>query len=226
VAGRATKARNRQRRADVSLRILLADDHQIVRQGLRSLLEREGFQVVAEARDGPEAVQQGQTLTPDIAILDLLMPLLNGVDAARSILDASPRTRVILLTMHTEEHQIAAALRVGIRGYLVKTQAAEDLIDAIRAVTRGEIYLSPGVSRFVVEAYLGGRERPVDPLTPRERQVLQLVAEGKTSKEIAVLTGLTVKTTESYRTRIMEKLEIHDTASLVRYAIRQGIIQP
>jgi two-component system, NarL family, response regulator NreC len=208
------------------VRVLLADDHQIVRQGFRALLEQEGFEVVAEATNGQEAVRQAQALNPEIAILDLVMPLLNGVDAARSILEACPRTRVILLTMHTEEHQIAAALRAGIRGYLVKTQAAEDLVEAIREVARGEIYLSPGVSRVVVDAYLAGGDRPQDPLTPRERQVLQLVAEGKTSKEVAVVLGLTVKTAESYRTRIMEKLDLHDTASLVRYAIRQGLIQP
>jgi len=207
-------------------RVLLADDHQIVRQGFRALLEREGLPVVAEATNGREAVEMAQALNPDVAVLDLSMPILNGLEAAREILQACPRTRVVLLTMHTEEHQIAAALRIGIRGYLVKTQAAEDLVQAIKDVARGEIYLSPGVSRVVVEAYLAGSDRPEDPLTPRERQVLQLVAEGKTSKEVAALMGLTVKTAESYRTRIMEKLDIHDTAGLVRYAIRRGIIQP
>src|SRR6266545_3651040 len=184
-------------------RILLADDHQIVRQGFKALLEREGLPVVAEATNGREAVELAQALNPDVAVLDLSMPVLNGLEAAREILQACPRTRVVLLTMHTEEHQIAAALRIGIRGYLVKTQAAEDLVQAIRDVARGEIYLTPG-----------------------ERQVLQLVAEGKTSKEVAALMGLSVRTAEFYRTRIMEKLDIHDTAGLVRYAIRQGIIQP
>src|SRR6266545_3427652 len=200
---------------EMPFRVLLADDHQIVRQGFRALLEREGLPVVAEATNGREAVELAQALNPDVAVLDLSMPVLNGLEAAREILQACPRTRVVLLTMHTEEHQIAAALRIGIRGYLVKTQAAEDLVQAI-----------PGVSRVVVEAYLAGSDRPEDPLTPRERQVLQLVAEGKTSKEVAALMGLTVKTAESYRTRIMEKLDIHDTAGLVRYAIRRGIIQP
>ncbi len=207
-------------------RILLADDHQIVRQGFKALLEREGLPVVAEATNGREAVELAQALNPDVAVLDLSMPVLNGLEAAREILQACPRTRVVLLTMHTEEHQIAAALRIGIRGYLVKTQAAEDLVQAIRDVARGEIYLSPGVSRVVVEAHLAGADRLEDPLTPRERQVLQLVAEGKTSKEVAALMGLSVRTAEFYRTRIMEKLDIHDTAGLVRYAIRQGIIQP
>jgi DNA-binding NarL/FixJ family response regulator len=210
----------------MAIRIVLADDHEIVRQGFRALLEREGFEVVGEATNGREAVQMARAQNPDVAVLDLVMPLLNGVDAAIEILQTCTRTRVILLTMHTEEHQIVAALRVGIRGYLVKTQAAEDLVQAIREVVRGEVYLSPGVSRVVVDAYLAGSNAPSDPLTPRERQVLQLVAEGKTSKEIAVLLELTPKTAESYRTRIMEKLDIHETAGLVRYAIRQGLIQP
>ena len=207
------------------LRILLADDHQIVRQGLRSLLEQEGFLVVAEATNGQEAIVEAQALNPDVAILDLVMPLLNGIDAGRKIIETCPRTAVILLTMHGEEHQISAALHAGIRGYLVKTQAAEDLVHAIREVARGETYMSPGVSRVVVESYLSGRVRLTDPLTPRERQVLQQVAEGRSSKEIASQMGLTAKTAESYRARIMDKLNIHDTAGLVRYAIRQGLVQ-
>jgi two-component system, NarL family, response regulator NreC len=208
------------------LRIIVADDHYIVRHGLRALLEREGFVVVGEATNGAEAVELAKTLKPDVAVFDLVMPLRNGLDAAREILQAGVATRIILLTMHTEEHQVAAALRAGIRAYLLKTQAAEDLVHAIREVTRGQIYLSPGISRMVIDGYLSGTPAGGDPLAPRERQVLQLVAEGKTSKEIAVLLGLTVKTAESYRTRLMEKLDIHDTAGLVRYAIRQGLIDP
>jgi two-component system, NarL family, response regulator NreC len=208
------------------IRILLADDHEIVRQGFRALLERAGFEVVGEAANGQEAVRLAQSLSPDVAVLDLAMPLLNGLDAARVILRDCPSTRVILLTMHTEEHQIVAALRAGVRGYLVKTQAAEDLVQAIRDVAQGEIYLSPRVSKVFVEGYLSRDEPAADPLSPRERQVLQLVAEGKTSKEVATLLGLTAKTAESYRSRIMEKLDIHETAGLVRYAIRSGLIQP
>jgi two-component system response regulator NreC len=206
-------------------RILLADDHQIVRQGFRAVLEQEGFEVVGEAQDGEEAVRLTRSLRPDVAVLDLAMPLLNGLDAAREIVK-SGETRVILLTMHAEEHQIVAALRAGVRGYLVKTQAAEDLVQAIHDVARGEVYLSPRVSRVFVEGYLTGNQVPADPLTPRERQIVQLVAEGRTSKEIASLLGLSVKTAESYRARIMTKLDIHDTAGLVRYAIRQGLVQP
>lgn len=208
------------------LRIMLADDHSIVRQGLRLLLEREGMQVVAEAADGREAVRLAQAHKPDVAVLDLMMPLLNGLEAGREILRSGAAKGAILLTMHTEEHQIAAALRAGIRGYLLKTQAGEDLVHAIRDVFRGEVYLSPGVSQVVVDGYLHGGLPAGDTLAPRERQVLQLVAEGKTSKEIATLLGLTVKTAESYRAKLMEKLDLHDTAALVRYAIRHGIIDP
>jgi DNA-binding NarL/FixJ family response regulator len=210
----------------MSFRVVLADDHHIVRQGLRVLLEKEGLKVVAEAENGRDAVQLAQQHKPDVVVLDLMMPLLNGLEAGREILHNRYASAAILLTMHTEEHQIAMALRAGIRGYLLKTQAAEDLVQAIREVIRGEIYLSPGVSRIVVDGYLSGERPGVDPLAPRERQVLQLVAEGKTSKEIAVVLGLTVKTAESYRARVMEKLDVHETAGLVRYAIRHGLIDP
>jgi DNA-binding NarL/FixJ family response regulator len=210
----------------MALRILLADDHPIVRQGFKALLEREGFEVVAEAANGEEAVRAAGKLSPDLAVLDLMMPILNGVDAGRQILRLCPSTRVILLTMHTEEHHVAAAMLAGFSGYVVKTQAAEDLVQAIREVSKGQVYLSPGVSRIVVDAYRAGKEAAADPLTPRERQVLQLVAEGHTSKMIAVALGISVKSAESYRTRLMEKLDIHDTAGLVRYAIRRGLVQP
>ena len=208
------------------MKVLIADDHQIVRQGLRMLLERERFTVVAEAVDGREAVRLAIDLRPDVAILDLTMPLLNGLEAAREVLRERGGTRVILLTMHAEEHQVAIALRAGVRGYVLKTQAAEDLTHAIRAVVAGQTYLSPAISSLVVDAYVSGERPAADPLAPRERQVLQLVAEGKTSKEIAAIMGLSVKTAESYRTRLMEKLEIHQTAGLVRYAIRNGIVDP
>lgn len=208
------------------VRIVLADDHQIVRQGLRALLVREGFQVLAEGANGAEAVKLAAELQPDVVILDLTMPLLNGLEAGRQILRARPETRVVLLTMHAEEHQIAEALRIGIRAYILKTQAAEDLVQAIRAVMSGQTYLSPGISSLVVKGFLSCPQAPADRLAPRERQVLQLVAEGKTSKEIAALMGLSVKTAESYRARVMEKLEIHETAGLVRYAIRHGLVEP
>jgi len=198
----------------------------MVREGLKMLLERAGFKVVGEASDGQEAVRRVRDLVPDVAVLDLAMPLLNGLEAAREILRDSPRTRPILLTMHTEDPYVTAALRVGVKAYVLKTQSGSDLVQAIQEVCRGRIYLSPGISRTVVEAYLAKTELPPDPLSPREREVLQLVAGGKTTKEIARLLGMGVKTAENHRTRILSKLDIHETAGLVRYAIRRGLINP
>ena len=206
--------------------ILLADDHPMFRQGLKALLEREGFEVLAEAADGHKAVRLARQLNPTVAVLDLGMPLLNGIDAARDIHKHAPETEVVLLTMYEEEAYVLEALRAGIRGYVLKAQAAADLVVAIREVMRGAVYLSPGISKTVVDAYMGKSELPPDPLTDRERQVLQLVAEGKTTKGVAEILGLSVKTADSHRTRIMQKLQIHETASLVRYAIRRGFIKP
>ena len=210
----------------MAIRVLLADDHAIVRQGLKSLLDKEGIDVIAEAADGQQAVKMVRELQPDVAVLDLAMPVLNGLDAAREILKMSTRTKPMLLTMHTEDHYVLEALRAGIRGYVMKNHSREDLVRAIIQVARGEVYLSPGLSEVVVHAYLNQSDYSADPLSGRERQVLQLVAEGNTTKKVASLLGLSVKTAESHRTRIMEKLDIHEIAGLVRYAIRQGIIQP
>jgi two-component system response regulator NreC len=205
-------------------RILLADDHVIVRQGFRVLLEREGLEVVAEAANGHEAVRLAGELLPDVAVLDFAMPLLNGLDAAKEIRRRSPRTRTILLTVHSEDHYVLEAVRAGVHGYVVKTQAAADLVQAIREIRGNAIYLSPTISRAVVEAYLDKATPPGDVLSSRERQVLQLVAEGKTTKEIAGVLGVSIKTADSHRARIMRKLDIHDTAGLVRFAIRRGLI--
>ena len=205
-------------------RILLADDHVIVRQGFRALLEREGLEVVAEAANGHEAVRLAGELLPDVAVLDFAMPLLNGLDAAKEIRRRSPRTRTILLTVHSEDHYVLEAVQAGVHGYVVKTQAAADLVQAIREIRGNAIYLSPTISRAVVEAYLDKAIPPGDVLSSRERQVLQLVAEGKTTKEIAGVLGVSIKTADSHRARIMRKLDIHDTAGLVRFAIRRGLI--
>jgi DNA-binding NarL/FixJ family response regulator len=207
------------------IQVLLADDHVVVRQSLKGFLEREGFRIVAEASDGHEAVRLAETLRPDVAVLDLSMPLLNGIDAAKEIARVSHRTRTVLLTMHTDDQFVIEALEAGIRGYVVKTQMAADLVQAIREVARGETYLSPSIADAVVDAVLSKADRSPNPLTPRERQVLQLVAEGKTTKEIAQILEMSVKTAESHRVHIMEKLDIHQTAGLVRYAIRRGVIQ-
>ena len=208
------------------IRVLLVDDHLMFRQGLKTLLEREGLDVIGEASDGREAIRLAQQLNPDVAVLDLVMPLLNGVDAAREITKVSRKTKPILLTMHTEDRYVIEALKAGITGYVLKTQAASDLVTAISEVFKGTTYLSPGVSGAVVAAYLAKSEIQQPSLTSRERQILQLVAEGKTTKEAASVLGVSVKTAESHRSSLMEKLSIHETAGLVRYAIRIGLIRP
>ena len=208
------------------LRVLLADDHVLVRQGLKSLLEREGFQVVGDASDGQEALRLATSLQPDIAVMDISMPILNGLNAAREMSRSCPKIKTILLTQHEESQYVSEAMEAGVKGYVLKNQVASDLLLAIRQVSRGQTYLSPGVSQAVVEAYHSKSEKPRNPLTSRERQVLQLIAEGKSTKDVASLLGISVKTAESHRTRLMHKLDIHETASLVLYAVRQGIVQP
>jgi DNA-binding NarL/FixJ family response regulator len=208
------------------IRVVLADDHVLVRESLKSLLEREGFQIVAEASDGQEALRRVESLKPDVAVVDISMPSLNGLEAARGIRNASPKTKTILLTQHDEEQYVSEALEAGVKGYVLKNQVSSDLIDAIRQVWRGEVYLSPRVSGAVMKAYRSKSEKFRDPLTARERQVLQLIAEGKSTKDVATVLSISVKTAESHRTRLMQKLDIHETASLVLYAVRRGIVQP
>jgi DNA-binding NarL/FixJ family response regulator len=206
------------------IRIVLADDHVIVRQGLRYILEEEGFQVVGETSNGQEAIRLAEKLCPDVAVLDVEMPVFNGIDATREIVKISPRTKTILLTMHRENHFVISGLRAGARGYLLKDRASEDLVQAVAEVTRGGIYLSPSISRVVVQAFLTLTEPNPDPLTVRERQVLQMVAEGNTCKDMARIIGISVHTVEGHRSQIMDKLNIHDVAGLVRYAVRNGLI--
>lgn len=209
------------------IRVLLADDHVIVREGLRALLAHEAdIQVVAEAGDGREALRLAQATRPDVAALDLSMPLLNGLEVARQMAGWKRGPRPILLTMHAEERYVLEALRAGVRGYVLKKQAAADLVRAIREAFAGSMYLSPGICAAVADAVRSPVPVPEDTLTPREREVLQLVAEGKTTKEIAAILGVSVKTADAHRTRLMQKLDIHDIANLTRFAIRQGIIQP
>jgi DNA-binding NarL/FixJ family response regulator len=210
----------------MALRVLLAEDEQIVRHGVRALLEQAGFEVVAEASDGREAIRLAERLRPDVAVLDLAMPNMNGTTAARELGRVAPETRTVVLTAHSGDEEVLAALEAGGKGYVLKTEATADLVRALHEVARGHTYLSPGISATVVEASLESRDRRADPLTPREKEVLQLIAEGKATKEVAQILGVSVKTAEFHRSRLMAKLGIHETASLVRYAIRKGIVQP
>lgn len=207
------------------MRVLLADDHPLFREGLRLILERAGHDVAGEAADGHEACKLARTLNPDIAVLDLSMPLLNGIDVARELRRLAPGTKAILLTMYPDRAYVLRALKAGAKGYVLKTQVSEDLVRAIREVSLGEVYLSAGVAASVVEAYLDNGGVDPDPLTPRERQVLQLVAEGNSTKKAAKLLSISLKTAESHRYRIMKKLNIHDVVGLVRHAVQLGLVR-
>jgi two-component system response regulator NreC len=208
------------------IRVIIADDHLIVRQGLRLLLEKEHIDVLGEAADGLEAIRLIQQLIPEVAVLDLDMPGLDGLAVLREAARVCPQTRTVILTRHMEEPYAVEALRIGARGYVLKTQASTDLVAAIRHVHRGEVYLSPKISKAVVQAYLTNTDGPNGKLSVRERQVLQLVGEGHSTKKIAALLGISVKAADTHRTKVMDKLDIHQTAGLVRYAIRNGLIEP
>lgn len=214
----------------VPTRVLLADDHSLVRAGIRSLLDDMGdVEVVAETGDGHQTLAQIEKLQPDVALLDITMPTLNGLEVAARIPKLSDKTRVLVLSMHADEVTVALALRAGVAGYLLKDAAASELEVAVRAVAKGDTYLSAEISRKVVDAYVRGEQPPVDPLsglTGRKREVLQLVAEGKSSKQIASILGLSIKTVEAHRTQLMRQLGIHDIAGLARFAVRVGLIQP
>lgn len=207
-------------------RVVIADDHAMFRHGLKTMLEKEDFEIVGEAENGHEAIKLIRQLTPDLAILDFSMPLLNGIDSARDIQRRSPDTMVVLLTMYDDDACVLEALRAGIRGYVLKNQTGTELLNALHEVMKGSVYLSPGISESVVSAYVaGGNTKDVDALSERERQVLQLIAEGHTTKSIATMLFVSVKTAESHRTHIMQRLDIHNIANLVRYAIRRGLIK-
>jgi two-component system, NarL family, response regulator NreC len=209
-----------------AVRVLVADDHPIVLQGLKTLLDREGFEIIGEASDGGQVVSRAMELQPDLIVLDIGMPVMTGIEAAVEIRRAVPSAKLILLTMHTENRYILEALRSGVRGYVLKSRASGELIEAIDEILKGRIYLSPGISQTVVEAYLQQNVGESESLTRRELQVLQLVAEGKTTKEIGTSLGVSVKTADSHRSNIMHKLNLHSVADLVRYAIRRGLVQP
>ena len=212
------------------VRVLLADDHTLFRQGLRSLLERDpDIQVIGESGNGREALELIDRVRPDVAILDITMPELSGLEVAARAKKASPSTRVVMLSMHAGEAYVAQALRAGVAGYLLKESAAAELLTALTAVAKGETYLSPAISKHVVDGFLHGGKGEADPLaglTPRQREILQLIAEGKANKEIAAALGLSVKTVEAHRAQLMERLGIHDVPGLVRLAIRAGLVGP
>ncbi|HEX6737673.1 MAG TPA: response regulator transcription factor [Vicinamibacteria bacterium] len=210
----------------MAIRVLLADDHEMVREAFAAFLEKEGFVIAGQARDGREVVKLAAELAPDIIVLDLIMPELNGLDAARGILHRDPATRIILVTQYADRAYVLEALTLGVRGYVLKSQAPPDLLQAIRDVIRGSTYISPVISEMVVEAYRNKSDAGAEPLSPREREVLQLIAEGKTNKEIAQILDLSLKTVDSHRSHLMDKLNVRGTAGLVRYAVRRGIIRP
>lgn len=213
-----------------SIRIVLADDHTIMRQGLRLVLERQAdFSVVGEASNGREAIDVVIREIPDVVIMDIAMPLLNGIEAARRIYEERLKTSVVILSMHSDEGYILKALRAGARGYLLKDSAETDLIQAIHAVCAGKAFFSPAVSKVLADDYLRhlqreGLEDPYDLLTPRERELLQLVAELRSTKDIASLLGLSPHTVDTHRARLLQKLNMHNIPELILYAVRRGIV--
>jgi two-component system response regulator NreC len=212
------------------IRVLLADDHQMMRTGLRLVLEQQtDMSVIAEADDGRQAVSLAKSLKPEVVVMDIGMPNLNGIEAARQIKDVAPDIAVIMLSMHSDESYVLRALGAGARAYLLKDSAAEDLVRAIRAVGEGKSFFSPAVSKVLLEDYVRklkrtGGEDSYDLLSPREREILQLVAEGKSNKEVASLLNLSVYTVETHRARIMQKLNLKGVPELILYAVRKGII--
>ena len=212
-----------------ALRILLADDHEVVRRGVRVLLEAHpGWEICDEAVEGRDAVEKASRLRPEVVILDIGMPLLNGLDAARQILKASPQSEVLILTMHESEQVIREVLASGARGYVLKSDAGRNLVNAVEALSHHKTFFTPSVAEFVLQSFLDGKgnAREPSPLSQREREVIQLLAEGKGNKEVANVLGISVRTAETHRTNIMRKLDCQSFSDLVRYAIRNNIITP
>ena len=217
------------------LRILIADDHEVARRGIRSLLESHpGWEVCAEAKDGRDAVELATSTKPDLVLLDIGMPNLNGLEAARQILATSPNAAILILTMHDSDNVIREVLRAGARGFLLKSDAGRDLVAAVEALESQKTFFTPRVSQMVLDGFLNREKKRSeiedvanssgDLLTAREREVIQLLAEGRTSKEVAVTLNLSVKTAETHRTNLMRKLGLHSVADLTRYAVRNGIV--
>ena len=216
------------------LRILIADDHELARNGIRAVLESHpGWEVCGEAKDGRESVELAANTKPDVVLLDIGMPNLNGLEAARQILSIAPDTAILILTMHDSDNVIREVLRAGARGFILKTDAGRDLVAAVEALQRQRTFFTTRVSQMVLDGFLDRQNKNIetsqdvtgDVLTSREREVIQLLAEGKTSKEVAVALNLSVKTAETHRTNLMRKLGLHSVADLTRYAVRNGIVQ-
>jgi two-component system, NarL family, response regulator NreC len=213
-----------------SVRIVVADDHGVVRKGLRLILERhDGLEVIGEAADGREVVRLADELSPDIVIMDVGMPQLNGIDATAQILHRNPRVGIIILSMHSDEGYIVRALSSGAKGYLLKDSAEEDLVQAVRVVAQGRPFFSPRITQTLLDDYVRqlrqkGLQDSYDLLTEREKEILQLIAEGKSNKEVATILDLSVYTVETHRTNLMQKLNLHNTAEIVLYAVRKKII--
>ena len=210
------------------IRIVLADDHAVVRDGLRVLLQAQpDFEVVGDAANGREAMRLTQQLHPDVVVMDIAMPELNGIEATLQIHDVAPATQVLILSMHSTTEHIFRALHAGARGYLLKDSAGAEVVDAVRVVHAGRRYLSPKIASTVIDDYISERQRasPLDSLSRRERQILQLVAEGKSSAEAAAMLFLSPKTVDTYRSRMMQKLDIDDLPTLVKFAIQHGVTQ-
>jgi DNA-binding NarL/FixJ family response regulator len=214
----------------LAFRIVIADDHEVVRKGLIALLQAQpDWEVIGEAADGREAVEKAQKLKPDVAILDIGMPSLNGLEATRQILKSNPHAKVLILTLHDSDQVVREVLNAGARGFLLKSDAARDLVAAVEALRRDKTYFTSKVASMVLEGYLkGGTAAPAttgrNRLTPREREIVQLLAEGKSTKEVAVALGLSVKTAETHRSNIMRKLQLHSVSDLVLYAVRNNIV--
>ena len=216
-----------------TLRVLVADDHEVVRKGLRSIVEGQpGWEVAGEASDGREAVDKARALRPDVAVVDVSMPGLNGLEATRQMLRHDAASKVLILTMHESDPLIREVLDAGARGYLLKSDASRDLVTAVEAIRRNKTYFTARVAQIVLDGYLDKKpgsapttDAPASRLTPRQREIVQLLAEGKSSKEVAVALGLSVKTAETHRANIMRRLECHSVSELVRYAIRNKIIE-
>jgi len=207
------------------MKILVADDHNLVRAGLTALIARlPDMEIVGEAPDGRQALRMVRDLAPDLVLMDIAMPGLNGLEAAERIHGIHPQTKIIILSMHANEEYVAQALKAGASGYLLKDAATTELEMALKSVSMGQFYLSPAISRQVVDNFLRGGPTGVDVLTPRQREILQLIAEGKSTRDIADTLHLSVKTVETHRAQLMERLDIHDIAGLIRYALKKGLI--